>query len=264
MHRYFVKGIWFFADGGMQQCAGGVIIQEGEDMSKLIYAADDEQNIRELIQSFLEEEGYEVETFETGDDLFARFKEKECDLVILDVMMPGTDGLTICNSIRKISTVPILILTARDTTADYVTGITLGGDDYFTKPFSPVMLTMRVKAMLRRVEMDKAIPIDERLSFGNVEVLPKQKVAKCDGKDLRLTITELNVLQYLMERSENAVSRDELLEKIWGYTSDVETRVTDDIIKRIRKKMNQSNADIEIKTVWGFGFKLTRREQAPE
>ena len=207
-------------------------------MSKLIYAADDELNIRQLIQSFLEEEGYEVETFETGDALLEKFKQKPSDLVILDVMMPGTDGLSICNTIRKFSSVPILILTARDTTADYVTGITLGCDDYFTKPFSPVMLTMRVKAMFRRVELDKAIPYDEKLEYGDIEIMPKQKVAKCKGADLKLTITELNVLQYLMEKNGNAVSRDELLEKIWGYTSEVETRVTDDNIKRIRKKMN--------------------------
>lgn len=229
-------------------------------MSKLIYAADDELNIRQLIQSFLEEEGYEVETFETGDALLEKFKQKPSDLVILDVMMPGTDGLSICNTIRKFSSVPILILTARDTTADYVTGITLGCDDYFTKPFSPVMLTMRVKAMFRRVELDKAIPYDEKLEYGDIEIMPKQKVAKCRGEDLRLTITELNVLQYLMEKKGNAVSRDELLEKIWGYTSEVETRVTDDNIKRIRKKMNQHGSNVETVTVWGYGFKLAIKE----
>ena len=229
-------------------------------MSKLIYAADDELNIRQLIQSFLEEEGYEVETFETGDALLEKFKQKPSDLVILDVMMPGTDGLSICNTIRKFSSVPIIILTARDTTADYVTGITLGCDDYFTKPFSPVMLTMRVKAMFRRVELDKAIPYDEKLEYGDIEIMPKQKVAKCKGADLKLTITELNVLQYLMEKNGNAVSRDELLEKIWGYTSEVETRVTDDNIKRIRKKMNQQGSNVEIVTVWGYGFKLAIKE----
>ncbi|MDO4351701.1 MAG: response regulator transcription factor [Clostridia bacterium] len=229
-------------------------------MSKLIYAADDELNIRQLIQSFLEEEGYEVETFETGDALLEKFKQKPSDLVILDVMMPGTDGLSICNTIRKFSSVPILILTARDTTADYVTGITLGCDDYFTKPFSPVMLTMRVKAMFRRVELDKAIPYDEKLEYGDIDIMPKQKVAKCKGADLKLTITELNVLQYLMEKNGNAVSRDELLEKIWGYTSEVETRVTDDNIKRIRKKMNQQGSNVEIVTVWGYGFKLAIKE----
>ena len=122
------------------------------------------------------------------------------------------------------------------------------------------MLTMRVKAMFRRVELDKAIPYDEKLEYGDIEIMPKQKVAKCRGEDLRLTITELNVLQYLMEKNGNAVSRDELLEKIWGYTSEVETRVTDDNIKRIRKKMNQHGSNVEIVTVWGYGFKLAIKE----
>ena len=114
--------------------------------------------------------------------------------------------------------------------------------------------------MFRRVELDKAIPYDEKLEYGDIEIMPKQKVAKCKGADLKLTITELNVLQYLMEKNGNAVSRDELLEKIWGYTSEVETRVTDDNIKRIRKKMNQQGSNVEIVTVWGYGFKLAIKE----
>lgn len=230
-------------------------------MSKLIYAADDELNIRELIKSFLQEEGYEVELFENGDDLLDRFKEKPSDMVILDVMMPGTDGLSICNTIRKQSSVPILILTARDTAADYVTGITLGCDDYFTKPFSPVMLTMRVKALFRRVELDKEISYNEVYEYGDIVILAKQKMATCKGQELKLTNTERNVLQYLIEKNGNAVSRDELLENIWGYTSDVETRVTDDNIKRIRKKMNEMGSNVEIVTVWGYGFKLALKEQ---
>ena len=229
-------------------------------MGYSIYIAEDDKKIRELIHRFLESDGYAVISFENGDELLTGFRKNPADLVILDIMMPGTDGLSICNTIRKFSSVPILILTARDTTADYVTGITLGCDDYFTKPFSPVMLTMRVKAMFRRVELDKAIPYDEKLEYGDIEIMPKQKVAKCKGADLKLTITELNVLQYLMEKNGNAVSRDELLEKIWGYTSEVETRVTDDNIKRIRKKMNQQGSNVEIVTVWGYGFKLAIKE----
>ena len=229
-------------------------------MGYSIYIAEDDKKIRELIHRFLESDGYAVISFENGDELLTAFRKNPADLVILDIMMPGTDGLSICNTIRKFSSVPILILTARVTTADYVTGITLGCDDYFTKPFSPVMLTMRVKAMFRRVELDKAIPYDEKLEYGDIEIMPKQKVAKCKGADLKLTITELNVLQYLMEKNGNAVSRDELLEKIWGYTSEVETRVTDDNIKRIRKKMNQQGSNVEIVTVWGYGFKLAIKE----
>lgn len=104
-------------------------------MQKSIYIADDEQNIREVVKTFLESEGYSVTAFEDGNKLLAAFKEKPCDLVILDVMMPGAGGFSICTELRKISTVPIIMLTARDSDIDYATGINLGSDDYFTKPF---------------------------------------------------------------------------------------------------------------------------------
>ena len=123
-------------------------------MSKKIYIADDETNIRLGIKAFLENAGYTVEDFETGDLLFATFSENPADLVILDVMMPGSNGFVICKEIRKTSRVPIIMLTARDSDLDYATGLDLGSDDYLTKPFSPMALTMRVKAIFRRMEFD--------------------------------------------------------------------------------------------------------------
>jgi len=127
-------------------------------MSKTIFLADDETAIREAIAAFLVNEGFEVEAFPTGDALLARFRDKAPDLVILDVMMPGSNGFTVCKAIRATSTVPIIMLTARDTDLDYATGLSLGGDDYLTKPFSPLALVARVKAILRRVEYDTAAP----------------------------------------------------------------------------------------------------------
>ena len=123
-------------------------------MSKLIYIADDEDNIRYLVKTFLENTGYEVEDFNNGELLLEKFQIKPCDMVILDVMMPGSDGFEICKKIREESIVPIIMLTARDTDIDYITGITLGSDDYFTKPFSPMSLVMRVKAIFRRIEFE--------------------------------------------------------------------------------------------------------------
>jgi len=123
-------------------------------IAKRIYIADDETNIREAIEAFLCNEGYEVAGFATGDDLLARFQEDPCDLVILDVMMPGSNGFVVCKAIRAASPVPIIMLTARDSDLDYATGLSLGSDDYFTKPFSPMSLVMRVKAIFRRVELD--------------------------------------------------------------------------------------------------------------
>lgn len=125
-------------------------------MTKKIYIADDEENIRKAIKAFLEKEGYEVEDFETGDLLLAKFKEEASDFVILDVMMPGSNGFVILKAIRQISTVPIIMLTARDSDLDYATGLDLGSDDYFTKPFSPMELVMRVKSIFRRIDFEEA------------------------------------------------------------------------------------------------------------
>jgi DNA-binding response OmpR family regulator len=126
-------------------------------MAKMIYIADDETNIREAIKKFLESEGYAVTAFENGDLLLAAVNETPADLIILDVMMPGTNGFVICKELRKLSHVPIIMLTARDSDLDYMTGLDLGSDDYFTKPFSPMDLVLRVRAIFRRMEYDRQL-----------------------------------------------------------------------------------------------------------
>jgi len=227
-------------------------------MSKLIYIADDEKNIRRLIQSFLEKEGYAVEAFENGDLLYQNFQDKPCDLVILDIMMPGSSGLIVCTKLRAISKVPIIMLTARDTDEDYISGISLGSDDYFTKPFSPVKLIMRVKAMLRRVDMDTEIleKNSESITVSDVVIYPHKLMAYCNGKELGLTSTEFNLLSYLFQNKDKAVSREELLNKIWGYDSAVETRATDATVKRLRCKLSNAGSQVSIDTVWGHGFRI--------
>ncbi len=229
-------------------------------MSTTIYVADDEKNIRELIREFLTEEGYEVELFDTGDDLLRKFEQSPSDLVILDVMMPGTDGFSICSAIRKKSEVPIILLTARGTDADYITGFTLGCDDYFTKPFSPVKLTMRVKAMLKRLSKSNEKSNADELFFGDITLNLLQKSAFCQNTELKLTNTEFALMSYMFEHQDKAVSREELLNMIWGYDNYVETRVTDDTIKRLRKKLSSHDSNVQIETVWGFGFKLALKE----
>lgn len=225
-------------------------------MSKgLIYIADDEKNIRELLQQFLERENYTVKTFENGDDLLLENKNKEANLIILDVMMPGTDGFSVCAELRKNTDIPIILLTARGTDADYITGFTLGCDDYFTKPFSPVKLTMRVNAIFKRLNVDNSKQ-EDALSFGDIKLMPSKKIAYCKGEELKLTNTEYKLLYFLIKENERAVSRDELLTEIWGYASGVETRATDDTVKRLRKKLKDSESSVIIDTVWGYGFKL--------
>ena len=229
---------------------------------KLIYIADDEPNIRELIKSFLEKENYDVQVFENGDDLFKAFKKKQSDLVILDIMMPGSDGLTICTEIRRMSDIPIIILTARDGDADYVAGITLGSDDYFTKPVSPMQLVMRVKAIFRRIDMDKKAPANQFLNYSEIEINLANKIVinkNKNNEEISLTPNEFNFLVYLMENQNRAVSRDELLDKIWGFSFEIETRVADDTVKRLRKKLSGTNLIVD--TVWGFGFRLREKEE---
>lgn len=230
-------------------------------MSHSIYIADDEKNIRDLIKSFLESDGYEVSAFETGDELKAVFDEKPADLVILDIMMPGTDGLTLCRKLREESSVPIIILTAKDSEYDYVQGITIGSDDYLTKPFRPTALLMRVRSLLRRMDMnekgDRSSKMsDEDISIGDLTFSDRRNEILCGGRPVKLTRTELKMLSYMMKNPEKAYSRDELLNAIWGYDTKVETRVTDETLRRIRKQLSACESNVSVRTMWGFGYRI--------
>ncbi|MCL2425751.1 MAG: response regulator transcription factor [Oscillospiraceae bacterium] len=234
-------------------------------MQKLIYIADDERNIRNLVKAFLEKEGYQTKAFENGDLLFEAFMQHECDLVILDIMMPGNSGLIICTKLREISDVPIIMLTAKDTEEDYISGLALGSDDYFTKPFSPTKLTMRVKAMLRRVDMyTKVEQQSAEIQYEDLTIYPDKLTAYCRGEALALTKTEFSLLTYLLENQDKAVSREELLNTIWGYESAVESRATDDTVKRLRRKLSSANSTVSIETVWGYGFKVEPKARCAE
>lgn len=229
-------------------------------MQETIYLADDEMNIRNVVRQFLESEGYHVSAFKDGESLWQAFQEKPCDLVILDIMMPGLSGFDICRKLRDISTVPIIMLTARESDLDYATGINLGSDDYFTKPFSAISLVMRIKAIFRRISYEKqslrpsSVQI---LCHGDLSLNLDSKTASIAGKSIDLTPNEYHLLAYLMKHQSKAVSRDELLNQVWGYNNDIETRAADDTVRRLRKKIISSNMMIE--TVWGFGFILKKR-----
>ena len=226
-------------------------------MSELIYIADDEKNIRELVKCFLENQGYEVETFSNGDDLFKRYKEKNADMIILDVIMPGTDGVEICRQIRQIANVPIIILSAKDSEEDRIKGISVGGDDYLTKPFSPIELVARVQALFRRISMDKVEKV-EKVTFGNIKIDVTKKQAYVDDEEIALTPLEFDFLKYLIQKNNQAISREELLKEVWKIANDIDTRATDDTVKRLRRKIADSN--VEIKTVWGYGFKMALKK----
>jgi len=229
--------------------------------NKLIYIADDEVNIQNLIRMFLQKEGYIVEAFLEGETLLNCFKEKPSDMLILDIMMPKLDGLSLCTEIRKTSNVPIIFVSARDSEADKIAGLMLGSDDYLTKPFSPVELVLRIKSIFKRMELDK-LPISnpEAIKINDITIYPEKRYAEINGKDLALTSMEFNLLLYLAKNNDKSVSREELLNKVWGFDSDVDTRATDDMIKRIRKKLANSGSLLKIETIWGFGFKISNKD----
>lgn len=224
-----------------------------------VYVADDEKNIRDLIASFLCEQSLEVEVFETGDQLFLRFLEEETDVIILDVMMPGTSGIDIAARIRKQSDVPIILLTARDGDEDFLQGFSAGADDYFTKPFSPLKLSLRVKAILSRHATSSKKSDADVIAYEGLTLSEKERLVLYKKVPLKLTNTEFELLKMLLKHQEEAISRQDLLQQIWGYEEDVETRVTDDTIKRLRKKLREVDSHVLIEMVWGYGFKLTKK-----
>ncbi len=227
-------------------------------MKQLIYIADDEKNILNLLENFLISSGYEVCVFHDGEALLQAFENEQPDLVILDIMMPGKDGLQCCSELRKTSQVPIILLTAKDTELDYVQGITIGSDDYLTKPFSPTVLLMRIKSLLRRVEMSRTMhPHPNELFFGDLCYKADEQTISCGRKKINLTQTEFHLLIYMLENPGKVYSREELLDKVWGYEATVETRVTDETIRRLRRKLSDTQSRVIIETVWGFGYKLS-------
>ena len=226
-------------------------------MKKRIYIADDDDNIRQVVKTFLSSDGYETEDFPTGDLLLERFRQEPCDLVILDVMMPGADGFSICTELRKLSTVPIIMLTARDTENDFAMGLGLGSDDYITKPFSAMALLMRVRAIFRRIDFESRkheMPAYAPVSVGKLTLDEDKRRILVEGKPLALSPTEYDVLKYLMLHADQAVSREELLNTVWGFESVVETRATDDTVRRLRQKLG--GCGVNIAAVWGYGFRL--------
>lgn len=228
-------------------------------MAQKIYVADDEKNIRDLIAAFLSQEGFEVKTFESGDALLSACNASLPDLVILDVMMPGTDGLSVCSVLRNINTdLPIIIVSAKDSPYDRVTGLMLGSDDYLIKPFLPLELAARVRALLRRAQKTiSSSEIAQELTYGTLHLFLERRSAFLNGDPLTLTPTEFDFLAYLIQHKERAVSRNELLQALWQVNWQADTRATDDLVKRLRRKLRERKSPVRVETVWGFGFRIS-------
>ena len=178
------------------------------------------------------------------------------DLVVLDVMLPGTDGLDLCRWIRSRSELPVIMLSARGEEADRIVGLELGADDYVTKPFSPRELTARVRSVLRRATA--ATAVEDRLSFGDVELELATRDVRKGGVRVRLTAKEFDLLWFLASHPRRVFSRDQLMSKVWGYTAALDTGTVTVHVRRLREKVEDDpSAPRHLETVWGIGYRLT-------
>ena len=227
-------------------------------MAERIYVADDDQSLLDSLSSFLKKDGFDVETFQNGDDVMSACDEELPDLALLDVVMPGTDGLSTCSSLRRsYPQLPIILMSAKDSPYDKVTGLMIGADDYLGKPFLPIELAARIRALFRRANIvTEKQHIAQTFSFGSLTLYPERRTATLFGENFPLTPNEFGFLLFMMERNGEAVSREELITRLWKVEWQGDMHVADDLVKRLRRKLRERGSDVEIKTVWGYGFRL--------
>ncbi len=224
-------------------------------MDTKLLVVDDEPNIIELNRMYLEGAGYQVVTARTGPEALDRFRSERPDLVVLDLMLPGIDGLSICREIRQQGATPIIMLTARTEDVDRIVGLELGADDYVTKPYNPRELVARVRAVLRRTNppAETAAPV-QVLQLGDVALDPARRTVTVSDEPITLRTKEFDLLQCLLEHQGLVLSREQLLSQVWGYDYAGETRTVDVHVAGLRKELRASNVAVE--TVWGIGYKL--------
>jgi DNA-binding response OmpR family regulator len=224
-----------------------------------VLVVDDEEHIVELARLYLSREGYQVEGVADGAAALARFAQIKPDLVVLDIMLPGVDGLTICKEIRKQSQVPIIMLTARDEVTDKVVGLEVGADDYLTKPFHPQELVARAKALVRRARIEPDQP--KLVRAGGLEVDLERHEVRSGDRRVQLRPKEFDLLALLAKHPGRVFQRAELLDLVWGYDFPGYTRTVDVHIQQLREKLTDSGVtDPAIHTVWGVGYKLELEE----
>ncbi|MDK2798671.1 MAG: two-component system, OmpR family, response regulator [Clostridiales bacterium] len=219
-----------------------------------ILVVDDDFNICELIRLYLEKEGYEVMVAHNGSNALETFKSEAPSLVVLDIMLPGIDGWQVCREIRRISNIPIIMLTAKGETFDKVLGLELGADDYVVKPFEAKELIARIKAVLRRYD-HKQGEIKE-VVFPNLVVNLSTYQLKINGKEMEIPPKELELLYFLVSHPNQVFTREQLLQEVWGFDYLGDSRTVDVHIKRLREKLDSDGQVWQLKTVWGVGYKF--------
>jgi len=221
---------------------------------KHVFVVDDEKNIRDLIEKYLIKDNYKVTTFSNGENVYNEVLRLKPDLVVLDIMMPGIDGLELCKSIRKSSEIPIIFVSAKDEEFDRILGLELGADDYLSKPFSPRELLVRIKTILRRVE--KHAVQSRRVAVKDLIVDFDQRKVDFASNEVKFTQKEYELMEFMLQNLNLPFTREKLIEKVWGYDYIGDQRVIDDLVKRIRKKLKDVGSAVTISTVWGYGYKI--------
>lgn len=223
---------------------------------KKILIVDDEKNICELLALYLEKEGYDTECAFDGKTALEKFYEYKPDLVLLDLMLPIVDGWEVCREIRKSSSCPVIMLTAKGEVFDKVAGLEMGADDYIVKPFEPKEVVARIKAIFRRVNLLKENSAENELKFPDLSINLTTYELKVHGKKIDTPPKEMELLYFLAENPNKVFTRDVLLDKIWGYEYFGDSRTVDVHIKRLREKLEGVSTKWRLKTVWGVGYKF--------
>lgn len=216
-----------------------------------ILVVDDESRMRKLVKDFLVREGYEVLEAADGEQAIdAFYEDKEIGLIILDIMMPKMDGWQVCREVRKLSKVPIILLTAKSDERDELQGFELGVDEYISKPFSPKILVARVEAILRR----SGLASDDNIEVEGIKIFKDSHKVTIDGEEIPLSVKEFELLLYFMNNKGLALSREKILNHVWNYDYFGDARTIDTHVKKLRAKMGEKGNFI--KTIWGMGYKF--------
>ncbi len=230
--------------------------KEDLSMATKILVVDDDPNICDLLRLYFENEGYEVKTANDGVEGINFFKMYSPDLVLLDIMLPKKDGWQVCREIRETSSKPVIMITAKGEVFDKVLGLELGADDFVVKPFDMKELSARIKAVLRRYSAQDSHEWNEVVEFDKIEISLQKYELKLNGHPVDIPPKELELLYFLASNSNRVFTRDQLLDKVWGFDYLGDSRTVDVHVKRLREKLENVSDKWSLKTVWGVGYKF--------
>ena len=229
------------------------------NQAQTVLVVEDEVSIASFVSLYLKNAGYLVQTVGTGQEALVQAEAQRPDLIVLDLMLPDVDGIEVCRKIRANSEVPILMLTARDEDVDKIIGLEVGADDYLTKPFNPRELVARVKSILRRSVPERREPQAREIKHGLLHIDAGRREVRVDGNEVQLAPKEFDLLWELLDHRGLVLTRDQLLERVWGYTFAGDTRTVDVHVRQLRRKLGEASP---IVTVWGVGYKVAPSRDA--